>query len=240
MPSWFRRKNRPAAPYCAVVVAAAGSSVRMEGEDKLMLSLGGEPVIAHTLRALECCPLICEMVVVTREDLIVPIGSLCTDLGFTKVRKVVLGGATRLQSVLLGVREVSDQAELIAIHDGARPLVTQQVLEDVILAAARSSAAAPAIPVKDTIKRAVDGVVEDTPDRAQLFAVQTPQVFEADLIRAALHRAVEEGVSLTDDCAAVERLGMKVTLTRGGEENLKITTPIDLEIAQALLDGREL
>ncbi len=225
--------------YCAAVVAAAGSSERMEGEDKIMLPLREEPVIVHTLRALEYCPYIQEIVVVTREDLIVPVSRLCSDYFLTKVRKVVLGGETRAHSVRLGMLEVSDQAELIAIQDGARPLVTPEVLEEAILTAARCGAAAPAIPVKDTIKRAVGGVVEETPERSELFAVQTPQVFESDLIRAALHRAVEENLPLTDDCSAVERLGMKVTLTRGSEENIKITTPADLAVAEALLDWRD-
>ena len=239
MPGLFKRKKKASVPYCAAVVAAAGSSTRMEGADKIMLSLREEPVIVHTLRALEYCPYVQEIVVVTREDLIVPLSRLCSDYFLTKVRKVILGGETRAHSVRLGVLEVSDQAELIAIQDGARPLVTPEVLEETILTAAKCGAAAPAIPVKDTIKRAVGGVVEETPDRAELFAVQTPQVFEADLIRAALYRAVEENLSLTDDCSAVERMGMKVTLTRGSEENIKITTPADLTVAEALLDGRD-
>lgn len=233
-----RRKKKEAPLYCAAVVAAAGSSTRM-GEDKLLLPLGEQPVIVHTLRALEYCPYIREIVVVTREDLIVPLGRLCADYAFTKVTKVVVGGETRTQSVRLGILEVSDQAALIAVQDGARPLVTEEVLEEVIKTAARCSAAAPAIPVKDTIKRAENGVVAETPDRDQLFAVQTPQVFAADLIRAALHQAMEDGEELTDDCAAVERLGMKVTLTAGSEENLKITTPVDLLLAEALLHRRE-
>ena len=239
MPGLFRRKKKRAAlPYCAAVVAAAGSSSRM-GQDKMMLPLRDDLVIVHTLRALEYCPYIQEIVVVTREDQIVPVGRLCSDYFLTKVTKVIVGGETRTQSVRLGTLEVSERAELIAIQDGARPLAAPELLEEVILTAAKCGAAAPAIPVKDTIKRAVNGVVEGTPDRDQLFAVQTPQVFEADLIRAALHQAAEEGISLTDDCAAVERLGMKVTLTRGSEENIKITTPTDLAVAEAILWKRE-
>ena len=149
MPGFFKRKKKSALPYCAAVVAAAGSSTRM-GEDKLMLPLGEWPVIVHTLRALEYCPHIQEIVVVTREDLIVPIGNLCADYAFTKVTKVVVGGDNRTQSVRLGLLEVSDKAELIAIQDGARPLVSEQVLEEVIQTAAKCGAAAPAIPVKDT------------------------------------------------------------------------------------------
>lgn len=239
MPGLFKRKKQPAAPYCAAVVVAAGSSTRMGGVDKVMLPLRDEPVIVHTLRALEYCPYIQEIIVVTQEKLIVPVSKLCADYFLTKVSKVLLGGDTRTQSVRLGVREVSDKAELIAVQDGARPLLTARVLEEVILAAAKCGAAAPAIPVKDTIKRAVDGVVTETPDRSELFAVQTPQVFEADLIRAALHQAAERSVPLTDDCSAVELLGMRVTLTQGSEENIKITTPADLAVAEAYLQWRE-
>ena len=205
------------------------------GSDKIMLELAEMPVIVHTLRALEYCRYIHEVVVVTREDLLVPVSKLCNEYALTKVRKVVVGGATRAQSVNLGIREVSEHTEMIAIQDGARPLVSQEVLQDVILMAGKCGAAAPAIPVKDTIKQAENGVVTETPDRAKLFAVQTPQVFEADLIRAALHKAVEENLPITDDCSAVELLGMKVTLTQGADENIKITTPADLVLAEALL-----
>ena len=205
-----------------------------------MLLLREEPVILHTLRVLECSPVVHEIVVVTREDLIVPISKLCADYALTKVVKVILGGETRAHSVQKGIAEVSEKAELIAVQDGARPLLTAEVLEEVVLAARKCGAAAPAIPVKDTIKCAVKGIVEETPDRSRLFAVQTPQVFEADLIRAALHQAVTENVSVTDDCSAVERLGMKVTLTHGSEENIKITTPSDLIVAEAMLQWREM
>ena len=169
----------------------------------------------HTLRALELCPYLAEIIVVTREDLIVPIGQLCRDAGLSKVRKVIVGGATRTHSVLAGLGELPSGAELVAIHDGARPLVSQEVLETVIFRAAECGAAAPAVPVKDTIKRARDSLVEATLERSELFAVQTPQVFQVDLIKAALVKALEDGAALTDDCGAVERLGIGVSLTQG-------------------------
>lgn len=238
MPGLFKRKKKTSLPYCAAIVVAAGSSARMGGQDKIMLPLCQEPVIVHTLRSLEYSPYIQEIIVVTREDLIVPISRLCADNFLTKVSKVVLGGETRAHSVQKGISEVPNRAELIAVQDGARPLLTEDVLEEVVLTAAKCGAAAPAIPVKDTVKRAVNRIVEETPDRSQLFAVQTPQVFEADLIRAAMHQVVTEQLSVTDDCSAVERLGMKVTLTKGAEENIKITTPSDLFIAEAILQWR--
>ena len=148
-------------------------------------------------------------------------------------------GDTRTASVLAGAREVSGEAELIAIHDGARPLVPPEVVDAAILRAAECGAAAPAVPVKDTVKRASGALVEATLDRDSLFAVQTPQVFQADLIRGALQKALDDGAAVTDDCAAVERIGMTVALTEGSYENIKITTPTDLLIAEAILSGRE-
>ena len=234
----FRRQRTPEL-RCSAVVPAAGSSTRMEGQDKLLLPLEEQPVLLHTLRALELCPYITEIVVVTREELIVPIGQLCRDAALEKVRKVIVGGATRSHSVLAGLGELSPDAELAAIHDGARPLVSQAVLEAVIRRASECGAAAPAVPVKDTVKRARDGLVTATLDRAELRAVQTPQVFQVDLIKTALQKALEDGAELTDDCAAVERLGIGVALTEGDYCNLKLTTPEDLAVAEALLAWRE-
>lgn len=237
LPGLFKRKKKEVLPFCSAVVVAAGSSTRM-GRDKVMLELAETPVIVHTLRALESCSRIHEIVVVTREDLLIPVSKLCREYMLNKVSKVVVGGSTRAQSVYLGVQEVSKQAALIAIQDGARPLLSQNVLQDVIVAAEKNGAAAPAIPLKDTVKKAENGIVTETPDRSTLYAVQTPQVFEADLIRAALYKAVEENLPITDDCSAVELLGMKVTLTQGSDENIKITTPADLILAEALLAWR--
>ena len=138
------RKPKETVIRCAAVVPAAGNSVRM-GQDKLLLSLGDQPVLVRTLRALDCCPYIEEIIVVTRQDLIVPVAQLCKDCAFSKVTKVIVGGETRTHSVLAGVREVSRHLELIAIHDGARPLVSQAVLKEVICRAAQCGAAAPAV-----------------------------------------------------------------------------------------------
>ena len=232
----FERK-RDKELMCTAIVPAAGRSNRM-GEDKLLLPLGEVPVLIRTLRALEGCSYITEIIVVTREDLIVPVAQLCKDAVLTKVRKVIVGGETRMASVLAGVREAKPDTELIVIHDGARPLVTEEIIEEAILKAAQCGAAAPAVPVKDTIKQAVHGVVTATPKRSELFAVQTPQVFEQGLIEGALEKAVADGIELTDDCSAVERLGMSVALTVGSYENIKLTTPSDIAVAVAILEGR--
>ena len=218
---------------CSVVVLAAGSSSRM-GQDKIMLHVGDIPVVVHTLRAFETVAEVKEVVVVIREDLVPEIAGLCKVFDLRKVSKVVRGGASRAESARIGTMEVDPEAKLIAVHDAARPFVTQELIRTVILKASETGAAAPALPVKDTIKVARGGVIEYTPDRTTLFAVQTPQVFDADLIRAALQKAVDDGAEITDDCSAVERLGMKVSLTDGDERNFKLTTPADLALAELI------
>ena len=190
-------EKRPAL-RCTAVVPAAGHSLRM-GEDKLLLPLRDVPVILRTLRTLENSRYVSEIIVVTREEQIVTLGQLCTDAALGKVKKIVVGGETRSASVLAGIREADAAAELIAVHDGDRPLVTVEIIDAAIEKALQRGAAAPAVPVKDTIKRAVDGVVAGTPDRSELYAVQTPQVFEHGLILGALEKALADGAELTDD-----------------------------------------
>lgn len=225
--------------YCSAVIVAAGTSSRMKGEDKLLMELCGKPVIWHSIRLFQTCPLINEIVVVTRADLQGYIRSLCSANGFDKVVAVTEGGSTRVRSVMRGLDHVSKKAGLVAIHDGARPLTPPDVIEKVIRKAAECHAAAPAIPVKDTIKIADRNIVTKTPDRSALFAVQTPQVFDFDLLRGALQKVLDENLPVTDDCSAVETLGMSVYLTDGSEENIKITTPIDKLLAESIYNGRE-
>lgn len=221
-------------PYCGAVIVAAGSASRMGGIDKVMAKLHGEPMIVHTLRAFEACDAVSEIVVVTREDLILPITGLTG--AFPKVRAVVSGGKSRQESVHLGLNALSEKVKLAAVHDGARPLVTWQLIDRVVRAAGTYGAAAPAIPVKDTIKVVEGRVVKSTPDRAALFAVQTPQVFDFDLLRGALKKAEMDGTQVTDDCSAVENLGMAVKIVEGDERNLKVTTPMDLKIAEMMME----
>ena len=231
-------KKKPEEPTCSAVIVSAGLARRMEGIDKVLAPLGELPVLVHTLYAFQDCPAVDEIVVVVREDLLVEVGRLCKEFVFDKVTKVVVGGIERIHSVQAGLREVRPDAVLIAIHDGARPLVSQEIIRDAVARAAITGAAAPAIPLTDTIKREDGGLTVETVDRSQLWAVQTPQVFEAGLIRAATQKALDDGEVLTDDCGAVERLGMKVTLTSGSRENLKVTTPLDLILGEAILRAR--
>ena len=219
---------------CGAVILAAGSASRMDGIDKVMAPLGGEPMIARTVRTFQECDAVSEIVIVTREDLILPITNLCK--GCDKVKAVVSGGKSRQESVGKGLNALGKDVKLAAVHDGARPLITWQLIDCCIRAANTYGAAAPAIPVKDTIKTVEGGIVVNTPERAKLRAVQTPQVFDIDLLKGALLKAYQDGAEVTDDCSAVERVGMKVKIVEGDEKNLKVTTPMDLKIAQMLLE----
>ena len=223
--------------YCGAVIVAAGTASRMGGIDKVMAKLKGEPMIVHTVRAFQECDAIREIVIVTRPDLLQEIMSLCRQ--FEKVRAVVAGGSDRPASVRNGLNALSPHVKLAAIQDGARPLVTWQLIDRVVRAANTYGAAAPGIPVKDTVKIVQGGIVAETPDRSRLQAIQTPQVFQFDLLRGALKKAWEDGAEITDDCSAVERLGMSVKIVEGDERNMKVTTPIDLKIAEALMEETE-
>ena len=231
----FKKKDNT--PHCAAVIVAAGSSLRMGG-DKLMMELCHVPVLARTLLAFQQSPLVDEIIVVTRMEKIMDVADICKKYGVTKAKKVIRGGTSRMESALAGVSELSCGTNLIAIHDGARPLVTQDVISRAVYAARDYLAAVPAIPSVDTLKNVEDERVIATLDRECIMRVQTPQVFAADLLKAALQSALTDGATITDDCSAVERLGKEVYLTDGSEENLKITTPLDLVIAEAILQRR--
>ena len=234
----FRKGETPSHPYCSAIVAAAGTSSRM-GENKLLLPLDGIPVLARTLQNLNAAELVDEIVIAAREEDLLSFGDLCKIYGITKPVKIVRGGATRLESVLAASLECREDAAYLAVHDGARPLAAPELIDGVIALAHRTNAAAPAVPVKDTVKVIRDGKVESTPDRDTLRAIQTPQAFDGPLLRAALQAAAEAGAEVTDDCAAVERLGKEVYILDGSYENIKITTPEDIALAEAILQRRE-
>lgn len=217
---------------CGAVIVAAGSASRMGGIDKVMAPLAGEPMIVHTVRAFQQSDVIGQIVIVTRADLVEQVMEACRP--FDKVQAVVVGGNSRAESVHIGLSVLSPKMRLAAIHDGARPLVSAAVIDRTVRAANRFGAAAPAVAVKDTVKVVQGGLVLETPERSTLRAVQTPQVFDADLLRGALEQA--DSANITDDCSAVEQMGMKVRIVEGEERNIKVTTPLDLKIAQMLLE----
>lgn len=237
--SFLRKVKEANRPRCTALVAAAGASSRMEGVNKVLEPLEGVPVLARTLVSFQLAEEIDEIVVAAREEDLVEISRMCRTYDITKCTKVVRGGESRVHSVLLAALEASPESTLLAVQDGARPLVTPELIGRVVSAAARCGAAAPAVAVKDTVKAVrADGAVERTLERETLRAVQTPQVFEASLLKAALQSALESGAPVTDDCSAVERLGKEVYLTEGSYENIKITTPEDLVLAEAIWESR--
>lgn len=196
---FFKKIRAAQRPRCAALVAAAGSSSRMGGINKLLEPLDGIPVLVRTLTALERAQRVDSIVIATREEDLITVSQLCKTYGITKCKKVIRGGEDREHSVLLAALEAEPDTELLAVQDGARPLVSPALIDRVIEAAQRCGAAAPAIPVKDTIKTVrEDEAVEETLERSRLRAVQTPQVFEASLLKAALQAALEEGAVLTD------------------------------------------
>lgn len=238
--AFFKKLRQARRRSCTAIVAAAGSSTRMgQGFNKLMAPLGGIPVLARTLQALDRAACVDAIVIAAREEDILPFSDLCRTYGIRKPVKVVRGGQNRTESVLLAALEADEATELLAVQDGARPLVTPELIDTVILRADRCNAAVPVIPVKDTIKVVQDDHIDETPDRSSLFAVQTPQVFEATILKAALQSALEADAPQTDDSAAVERLGKLVYTVDGDERNIKITTPMDLIIAEAILAERQ-
>ena len=224
-------------PSCSAVIVAAGSSQRM-GSDKIMMKLGAMPVLARTVLAFENNEYVDEIIIVTKTEKLEEIADLCFKNGLHKVKQVVSGGATRMESALAGVSACRHGAELIAIHDGARPLVSQELITRTIEAARAYRAAVPAVASTDTLK-AVDerGFITGTLDRTMTRRVQTPQVFEADLIKGALTKAVELKLTLTDDCSAMDMMGVKTITVEGELTNIKITTPEDLPVAEML--GKE-
>lgn len=224
--------------FCTAVVVAAGSSQRM-GNDKIFTALGGLPVLVHSVRAFEENELVDEIIIVTREEKLEHVADLVKKYDLKKVSKVILGGSTRVESCLAGVSEAHHRAELIAIHDGARPLVSQAIIRDTIRAADAFYAAVPVLRSTDTLK-ALDGkgVVCGSADRETIYRVQTPQVFRADLIKGALTEAMKRGLVLTDDSSAMDLMGVKTHTVEGDEDNIKLTTPRDMVVAEAILKSR--
>ncbi len=234
-----KRKKKPALPAVCAVIVAAGSSRRMGGENKLLLPLDDAPVLAHTLSAFEKCAAIRDIVLVCREQDILPYSDLARAFGISKLHTVTRGGDSRTASVLAGITAAPEDTGLVAVHDGARPLVSEAVITEAVYAAAEYGAAAPVVPVKDSIKRIQDGSIAADVPRDTLAAVQTPQVFDRALLTRALETAARENRTFTDDCAAVEAMGQAVRATHGSYENIKITTPEDILVAEAFLHREE-
>ena len=208
---------------------------------KQMTELCGKPVVVHTLLAFQACEAVKEIIVVAREDELGAYAEFEKTYGLTKLRQVVPGGATRQESVMLGTKGLSYRSEYVAIHDGARCLITPDEITEVLRQACIYGAAAAAEMMTDTVKRCDDrGFVTETVDRSALMRAQTPQCFKTSLYLASAYTAERDGFEATDDCSVAEHAGFPVRMVDCGRTNMKITTPEDLVIARALLTSRNL
>ena len=221
----------------AAVIPAAGSARRMKGADKLFLELEGVPVIIRTLRVFEAHPQIEEIIIPTREDAIETLKNLCREYGITKAKKIICGGETRAHSVLNGIRAVDKKCGYVAIHDGARPFVQTATISEVANALADFDAALCVSKINDTVKKVSEnGDVIATVDRSMLYAAQTPQGVDVTKYKEAC-KTLTNVDELTDDVSVMEAAGYSVKAVVGSAKNIKITTPDDIAIAEALVKG---
>lgn len=224
-------------PSLGAIVLAAGSSNRMSGRDKLFLPLAGQPLLAYSLASFQSSPLVQSIVLVMSSSNLDQGQALVSEGRFEKVVAVCTGGERRQDSVRAGLAALP-ACDYVAVHDGARPLLTAKLIVDGLAAAQDIGAAVPSVRLADTVKEAgPDGLVRRTLDRDSLWAIQTPQVFRRDLLEEA-HRQVRDDV--TDDAAMLEALGHPVRLFTGSALNLKVTTEADLALAEAMLARRNI
>ena len=232
-------QTRDSAQRAAAVIVAAGTSDRMgdsPGGSKLLIMLGGETVLARSLRAFEETPRVDEIILVAREEHFERFRELAEAAGVTKLTQIVPGGETRSESVNAGVASVSADCTWVAVHDAARPLVTPELITRALECAEREGAALVAIPAKDTLKESSDGEhVERTIDRDRIWIAQTPQVFPRAELRELLEEARSDSGAPTDESVLWEERRGPVAIVRGASSNTKITTPEDVALAEAWL-----
>lgn len=223
------------------VVAAAGKGKRMGKQEKLFISLHGKPLIACTLEALSNTSIINGIILVVRRiNRERASREIVRRYRLKKVSQIVIGGATRTESVYKGLKEVDEETDFVLIHDGARPFIEEKIIDALVREAQCSGTAVVGVPVRSTIKRVRRGlIVDSTLDREKLWEIQTPQVFRRQLIKEAYHKAHLEGFRATDDSSLVERIGRRVKIVMGSYDNIKITTPEDLAVAEAILKNQK-
>lgn len=219
----------------SVVIVCAGNSTRMGGVNKILMPLGDRLVIGHTMLAFEHAPSVNEIIIVARESDFSAIETEAHSAGISKFKTCTAGGKTRQESVINGIRRISPDTDLIAVHDGARPLVKPEHIEKAVKDASVFGGAALGVPVKDTIKVVDGGLITDTPPRNSLYITQTPQIFKKKIYFEGVDFALEHGLDFTDDCQLAEAIGCKICMTAGDYTNIKITTPEDIKIAETLL-----
>lgn len=234
IPSIHKKRN------CAAVIVAAGKGQRMNSDlNKQFIKIYDKPILAYTLEAFEHCRDIAEIIIVAREEEIFTVADLIKEYDITKASKVVAGGKTRQDSVMCGLNEIKKRYSLVAIHDGARPFILPETISEAISEAMIYGACAVGVPMVDTVKKcSEDRFIENTVNRENLWLVQTPQVFDTAILINAHLAAIKLGLSLTDDCMAVERMGIKVRMLEGYYDNIKITTSSDLALGEKILEKR--
>ena len=218
---------------CTAILLAAGMSSRMKGTNKQLLSLGGVPVILRSARNFENCPEVSEIIIAAREADCEAIEKICRENGITKLKKVCAGGESRSKSAEIAFK-YAGKTDVTAIHDGARPFAMPQLISTVINDAMEHRAAIAAVPVKDTIKAVKGGFIEATPDRSTLWSAQTPQCFQTELYGEMLKMG-----EATDDAQLAERMGVRVKITEGSYDNIKITTPEDIALGENIVKRTE-
>jgi 2-C-methyl-D-erythritol 4-phosphate cytidylyltransferase len=219
------------------IIVAAGKSERIGlNVDKAFLTLGTKPVLAYSLQAFQDCALIDGVILVVRKDRLESARGLVQIYGYSKVKRIVVGGTLRQNSVMNGLAELPDDARVVAIHDGARPCVMPQLIEETIKSAKRFGSGVAAVKITDTVKEVEHGLlVAKTIDRTKLWAVQTPQTFKREILAAAMQRVLKSKATVTDEASALELAGYEVHLVSASWANLKVTIPDDLKYAAALL-----
>lgn len=224
-------------PINIAIIPAAGVGARMQSDRaKQMLELGGAPLLIHTLRRFECCDAVDQIILVLQPDLTGEVLALISRFGLKKILRVVAGGAERQDSVYRGLQVLDDSGTgVVAIHDAVRPFVRPQEIKLVIERAAAVGGAIMALPATDTIKQVKSGRIQRTLDRRRICHAQTPQAFRFQIIKAAYDKAYQEGFIGTDDSQLVERMGRPVSVVEGSPINIKITRPLDLLLAEAIL-----
>ena len=222
------------------IVLAAGRGTRMNSsKNKVFMLLAGKPILLHSVLTFSACPEVDNLIVVAAPDEVAHVENMLSSLSGIKTWQVVSGGSERQYSIANALKAMSQSANIVLVHDGARPLIDLQCINSVIQAAAAHQAAVVAVPVKDTIKTVNDsGDVTGTPERRTLWSIQTPQGFKADILRQAYKQAAQDGYLGTDDASLVERIGATVKIVVGSYDNIKVTTPEDLIIAEALTKGK--
>ena len=218
------------------IIAAAGFGRRMKTDrPKQFLALNGTPILVHTIRKFDACVVISYMIVTAPRESVEEVTDLVNSAGFKKSVTVIEGGERRQDSVAMGLQQLQPGTDIVAVHDGVRPFVSIEDIENVVRQAAQSGAAILGVPIVDTVKQAERELVESTLMREHLILAQTPQVFRTDILKEAFERAAKDEYYGTDESSLVERLGLPVAIVRGSERNIKITRPSDLTLARAFL-----